>query len=166
MENQKDNRRNNEPATCFEDLDTWKKAHEFVLRVYQMTNMFPKSEVYGLSSQMRRAAYSIPANIAEGFKKRGKADKVRYLNISQGSLEETKYYLILSRDLGYADASHVSQMQARINEVDMMLDSYMNRIIQDSRREKFRVFGFLAPLLLGFLTSCFLTSWLLNFLTS
>ena len=144
---------------CFEELDTWKKAHEFVLKVYRITGEFPKTEIYGLSSQMRRAAYSIPANIAEGFKKRSKADKIRFLNISQGSLEETRYYLILSRDLGYATEAQITQMQAQIREVGMMLDSYMNRIIQDSRREKFRVFGFLAPLLLGFL-ACWLVSFL------
>ena len=83
----------------------WQKAHQFVLLVYKYTESFPKSEVYGLSSQFRRAAVSIAANIAEGYKKKGKADKARFFNIAQGSLEECQYYLILSSDLGFGDAS-------------------------------------------------------------
>jgi four helix bundle protein len=81
-----------QPARKFQDLVVWQKAHRFVLAVYQLTSAFPKSEVYGLVSQLRRAAVSIPANIAEGFKKTGKADKTRFLNIAQGSLEESRYY--------------------------------------------------------------------------
>jgi hypothetical protein len=68
-----------------------------------MTSAFPKSETYGLAAQARRAAVSVPANIAEGFKKRGRLDKARFMNIAQGSLEESRYYLILARDLGYVD---------------------------------------------------------------
>lgn len=90
-------------ARTFEDLVVWQKAHLFVLTVYRLTNEFPQSEIYGLTSQFRRSALSIPANIAEGFRKRGKADKVRFLNIAQGSLEESRYYLILTRDLDYGD---------------------------------------------------------------
>jgi four helix bundle protein len=90
-----------EPAKTFEDLLVWQKAHSFVLAVYRATATFPKSEVYGLSTQFRRAAVSIAANIAEGFRKRSKADKARFFNIAQGSVEECRYYLILSRDLGY-----------------------------------------------------------------
>lgn len=92
-----------EPARTFEDLLVWQRAHEFVLAVYRLTQEFPKSEMYGLTSQFRRAAVSIPANIAEGFRKRGDADKLRFFNIAQGSLEESRYYLILTRDLGYSD---------------------------------------------------------------
>jgi four helix bundle protein len=75
-------------ARTFEDLIVWQKAHRFVLAVYRMSQTFPRSEIYGLSSQFRRAAVSIAANIAEGFRKRGKADKLRFYNIAQGSLEE------------------------------------------------------------------------------
>lgn len=88
------------PAKTFKNLIAWQKSHEFVLNVYKYTATFPKSELYGLSSQFRRAAVSIAANIAEGFKKRGKKDKARFLNISQGSLEECRYYLILATTLG------------------------------------------------------------------
>lgn len=90
-----------QPAKSFQDLIVWQKAHQFVLGVYRVSNDFPKSEMYGLTSQFRRAAVSIAANIAEGFKKRGSADKLRFLNISEGSLEECRYYLILTRDLNY-----------------------------------------------------------------
>ena len=73
-------------ARTFRDLLVWQKAHQFVLGVYSFTAAFPKQETYGLSLQMRRAAVSIPANIAEGFRRRGKADKARYMNIAEGSL--------------------------------------------------------------------------------
>ena len=92
-----------EPAKSFQDLIVWQKAHQFVLLVYELSKDFPKSEVYGLTSQLRRAAVSIAANIAEGFKKRSLTDKLRFLNIAQGSLEECRYYLILVEDLQYAE---------------------------------------------------------------
>lgn len=90
-----------EPISRFEDLGVWQKAHQLVLAVYRLTRTYPDAERFGLVSQMRRSAVSVPANIAEGFKKRGTADKLRYYNIAQGSLEELRYYLILSRDLCY-----------------------------------------------------------------
>jgi four helix bundle protein len=93
------------PARSFCDLVVWQKAHLFVLAVYQFTAGFPKQEIYGLSSQMRRAAVSIAANIAEGFRRRGKADEARFMNIAEGSVEECRYYLILASDLGYGDTS-------------------------------------------------------------
>jgi four helix bundle protein len=91
-------------ARTFSDLLVWRKAHEFVLAVYKFTAAFPKTETYGLAVQMRRAAVSIPANIAEGFRRRGKPDKARFMNIAEGSIEECRYYLILAQDLGYGDA--------------------------------------------------------------
>jgi four helix bundle protein len=77
-------------AQSFRDLLVWRKAHEFVLAVYAFTSGFPKQETYGLSQQMRRAAVSVPANIAEGFRRRGKAGKVRFMNVAEGSLEECR----------------------------------------------------------------------------
>ena len=91
------------PAKSFRDLIVWRKAHELALAVYRFTGSFPRQETYGLSSQMRRAAVSIPANIAEGFRKRGRADKARFMNTAEASLEESRYYLILAQDLGYGE---------------------------------------------------------------
>jgi four helix bundle protein len=92
-------------ARTFRDLLVWQKAHQLVLGVHSFTAALPKPETYGLSLQMRRAAVSIPANIAEGFRRRGKADQGRYMNIAEGSLEECRYYLILAHDLGYGDTA-------------------------------------------------------------
>jgi four helix bundle protein len=103
------------------------KAHQFVLGVYRLSRTFPDSETYGLSSQFRRAAVSIAANIAEGFKKRGKADKVRFLNIAQGSIEESRYYLILAKDLAYGDTTELVQT---LEEVSKLLEAY-SQAIQD-----------------------------------
>jgi four helix bundle protein len=90
-----------EPARRFEDLLTWQKSHALTLRVYRLTISFPKHETFGLISQMRRAAVSTAANIAEGFSRKGRADKAKFMNIAQGSLEELRYYTILARDLEY-----------------------------------------------------------------
>ncbi len=103
----------------FEDLRVWQKAHALVLDVYRLTASFPGEERYGLVSQMRRAAVSVPANIAEGFKKRGVRDKSHFYNIAQGSLEELRYYSILSRDLGYVADS--AKMREDIDDVARML---------------------------------------------
>lgn len=92
-------------AEKFQDLIVWQKAHEFVLRIYKFSEKFSKEEIYSLTSQLRRASISIPANIAEGFKKKGIKDKLRYYNISQGSLAEVEYYLISAKDLQYGDIS-------------------------------------------------------------
>lgn len=113
-----------EPAKSFENLIVWQKAHQWVLSVYKQSKIFPKEEKYGLTSQLRRSAISVPANIAEGFKKRGKADKVRYINIAQGSLEESRYYLILARDLSYLDDSKISALKEAQEEIGRMLESY------------------------------------------
>jgi four helix bundle protein len=113
------------PAQNFQDLIVWQKAHQFVLSVYRLSKRFPREELYGLTSQFRRAAISVPANIAEGFKKRGKADKVRFLNIAEGSLEECRYYLILTEDLGYGDAR---ELRSQLEVVSKLLASYSGAI--------------------------------------
>ena len=113
-------------ASSFHDLIVWRKAHEFVLSVYKLTENFPKRETYGLTSQMRRAAVSIPANIAEGFRKRGRADKAKYMNTAEGSLGETHYYLILARDLGYGETD---QLSAMLDEVSRLLSAYAKSIL-------------------------------------
>ena len=115
-----------EPAKTFEDLVVWQKAHLFVLAVYRLSGNFPKSELFGLSSQFRRAAVSIAANIAEGFRKRSKANKISFLSIAQGSLEECRYYLILTHDLGYGD---ISEAKLLLQEVSKLLEAYAHRIL-------------------------------------
>lgn len=112
-------------SKTFEDVEVWQKAHAFVLGVYRLTDNFPKHEIFGLSSQLRRAAVSIPANFAEGFKKTSIADKLRFYNIAQGSLEECRYYLILTRDLNYGD---VKDLQIELERISKMLDAYMRAV--------------------------------------
>ena len=109
-------------AKSFQDLLVWQKAHQFVLAVYNYSDYFPQKEVYGLTSQFRRAAISIPANIAEGFKKKSKTDQARLMNIAQGSLEECRYYLILAKDLGYGDNPELMPL---LEEVSKMLGKYI-----------------------------------------
>jgi len=118
-----------EPARKFTDPIVWQKAHQFVLGIYSFTVNFPKEEIYGLTSQLRRAAISIAANVAEGFVKKTKPDKLRFLNISQGSLEECKYYLILSRDLKFNEDQRLDDL---LEEVSKVLNSYA-RSINNSR---------------------------------
>jgi len=94
-----------EKIASFQQLHAWQEAHKLVLRVYRITKPYPDTERYGLVSQMRRAAVSIAANIAEGFKRRGLQEKIHFYNISEGSLEELKYFFILSKDLDYVSSS-------------------------------------------------------------
>jgi four helix bundle protein len=117
------------PAKNFTDLIVWQKAHKFVLDVYLYTSAFPKEEIYALTSQFRRAAVSIAANIAERFKKKSNKDKIRFYNMSQSSVEECRYYLILSKDLKYGENHHLSQL---IIEVSKILDAYITAIGNNS----------------------------------
>lgn len=110
-----------EASKSFQDVGVWQKAHQFVLAIYRFTRHFPVEETYGLTAQFRRAAVSIPANIAEGFRRRGRADKMRFYNIAQGSVEECRYYLILARDLEYGD---VAAINGQIEEVSKLLEAY------------------------------------------
>ena len=113
----------------FRDLIVWQKAHQFVLKVYKYSEAFPRAETYGLTSQLRRAAISVPANIAEGFRRRGRADKVRMLNIAQGSLEECRYYLILAEDLNFGLSQDLMQ---HADEVGRMLTAYTKAILSST----------------------------------
>ena len=114
------------PAKRFEELIVWQKSHALTLRIYKLTRSFPKEELFGLSAQMRRAAVSVGANIAEGFSKNGKADKARFMNVAQGSLEEVRYYFILARDLGYMTGAQPSL--ADVDEVARLLGGYLKAI--------------------------------------
>jgi four helix bundle protein len=104
----------------FKDLEVWQVGHELVLEVYRLTRGFPREETYGLTSQLRRSAVSVPANIAEGFTRKTTVDKLRFLNIAQGSLEETRYYLLLARDLHYGE---LPNCETKLIAVSKMLHS-------------------------------------------
>jgi four helix bundle protein len=117
-----------EASKSFFDLFVWKKAHEFVLCVYRVCSQFPDFEQFGLRSQFTRAAISIPANIAEGYKKLSKADKLRFFNISQGSLEECKYYILLSKDLGYISNESYIELCSLAKETSKLLLLYIQGV--------------------------------------
>jgi four helix bundle protein len=117
----------------FTDTDVWRQAHRFVLDVYEMTKEFPREELFGLTAQLRRAAVSIPANFAEGFKKTGSMDKARYYNIAQGSLEECRYYLILAQDLGYSETTAIEE---KLDRVGRLLAGYTRSMISRGERSQ------------------------------
>ena len=119
-----------EPAKSFQDLIVWQKGHAFVLAIYSFTQSFPKHELYGLTSQLRRSAISIPANIAEGFRKQSVNDKARFLNISEGSLEESRYYLILAKDLQYISSEQYQTAWNQSEEVGKLLNSYRTSVLK------------------------------------
>lgn len=114
-----------EKSKNYRDLIVWQKSHSLVLDVYRITNEFPKEEMFGLTAQLRRAAVSVPGNIAEGFARKGDKDKLRFYNIAAGSLNEVSYYLLLSNDLGYTNKIELSEL---VDEVGKLLKSYSMKI--------------------------------------
>ena len=116
----------------FQHIVAWQKAHQFVLLVYRTTKSFPDFEKFGLSSQFQRAAVSIPANIAEGYRKISRADKLRFFNIAQGSLEECRYYIILSKDLDYIDGESYNLLATTIEETSKTLNAYCKGVIENN----------------------------------
>ena len=116
----------------FENIIAWQKAHAFCIQVYKTTRNYPEFERYGLSSQFQRAAVSISANIAEGYKKLSKADKLRFFNIAQGSLEECRNYILLSRDLEYIDAITYQELRDSIEETSKFLNAYCKGVVDNS----------------------------------
>ena len=112
-----------EKSQSFRDVLVWQKAHAFTLVIYRCTESFPKHELFALTSQVRRAAASIPSNFVEGFRKRTKPDKLRFYNIAQGSADECLYHLILAHDLCYADTS---ALQADLEEISRLRQGYIN----------------------------------------
>lgn len=109
------------PAATFHDLLVWQKSHALTLAVYRVSAVFPRHEAFGLTQQMRRAAVSVPSNIAEGFRRRGRADKARFFNTAAASLDELQYQLLLAHDLGYADTEHLRRDAL---DVARMLSAY------------------------------------------
>ena len=116
----------------FENVVAWQKAHEFALLAYRTTQKFPVAERYGLCDQFQRAAVSISANIAEGYKKVSKADKLRFFNIAQGSLEECRNYILLIRDIGYVTNDEFEELRFSIEETSKFLNLYCKGIINNN----------------------------------
>ncbi len=112
----------------YKDLKVWNKAHEFTLMVYNVTKPFPKEEIYSLTNQLRRAACSIPANIAEGCGKNSQLDFANFLNIALGSSNEAEYYLILSKDLKYLSSDLFEKLLKMINEIKAMLIALISKV--------------------------------------
>ncbi len=120
------------PTFTFESIKAWQKAHAFTLFVYKLTRNYPEDERFGLTSQFRRAAISIEANIAEGYKKLSKADKLRFFNISEGSIAECRNYIILSRDLNFINEDQYCELFYTIEETSKLLTAYCKGIINNS----------------------------------
>lgn len=121
----------------FKDIIAWQKSYDFVLLTYKVTQQFPDFEKYGLSSQFQRAAVSIVANIAEGYKKLSKADKLRFMNIAQGSLEECRCYIMLSKDLGYISEEEFQTLNFTIEGASFYLNAYCKGIKEDKAVQSF-----------------------------
>ncbi|NCT77044.1 MAG: four helix bundle protein [Chitinophagaceae bacterium] len=112
----------------YKKLKVWQQAHQFVLTIYKISGSFPDSERYGLQNQLRRSAYSIPANIAEGCGKNSGAELAHFLNTSLGSANEVDYYLLLINDLGYINAEEYVNLNAGINEIKAMLITLIQKV--------------------------------------
>jgi four helix bundle protein len=112
----------------FTQLKVWQRSHALVLNLYRLTTRFPSDERFGLTSQLRRAAASVPTNIAEGAKRTGRQDYARFLNIAQGSLAETEYLTMLSRDLGYLTAEKADESISEMSEIAGMLHGLRKKV--------------------------------------
>lgn len=118
-------------SQSFEQLIVWQKAYSYVLAIYKITKQYPKEELFCLVNQMRRAAASITANIAEGYAKISSKDKLRFYNISQGSLEETRNFIILSKDLGYITLQDKEQLGIQAAEISRLLNAYCIALLKN-----------------------------------
>ncbi len=117
----------------FEQLVVWQRAHRYVLSIYRITKKYPKEEVFCLVNQMRRAAASITANIAEGYIRVTAKEKLRFFNVSQGSLEETRNFIILSKDLEYISQDDKELLMTQASEVSRMLNAYCKGILSNQQ---------------------------------
>jgi len=112
----------------FRKLAVWRKAHHLTLKLYALTAAFPRDEIYGLTSQLRRAAASVPANIAEGCGPWQQSDLARFLQIAAGSATELEYHVLLARDLGYLTEADFGATAADVSEIKRMLTGLMRRL--------------------------------------
>lgn len=109
------------PIQTFQDIVAWQKSHELVLEVYRITETYPKHEIFGLVSQSRRCAVSVPSNIAEGYRRNGKNDSLHFYNIAQSSLEELKYQILLAKDLKYISETENKKLEFMMEECSKLL---------------------------------------------
>jgi len=116
----------------YKELKVWERAHLSTLAVYRVTGRFPKDELYGLTSQIRRSCASIPANIAEGCGRSGDAEFARFLQIAMGSASELDYHLLLARDLNFVNSGDYAQLANELTEVRRMLNSFIQKLIANS----------------------------------
>ncbi len=112
----------------YKDLKVWEKAHQFTLMIYHESKQFPKEELYGSTNQLRRAASSIPANIAEGCGKGSNGDLAKYLNIALGSANESEYFVLLAKDLSYLEVEKFETLYKLINEIKAMLIALVAKV--------------------------------------
>lgn len=112
----------------YKELIVWKKAHQITLKVYKVTAVFPKEELYGLTNQLRRATSSIPANIAEGCGRSSQKDFSYFLSVSLGSANEAEYFLLLANDLGYLSQKTFTELLDEINQVKAMLIALISKV--------------------------------------
>jgi len=117
----------------FRNLQVWGKNHELTLEIYRVTNSFPKHELYGVTSQIRRASVSVPANIAEGCGRSSEAELARFMQIAMGSAFEVCYFLFLTRDLGYLKQAKFKFLTKNINEIQKMLRAYITKLKANSK---------------------------------
>ncbi len=115
----------------FKQLSVWRKSHAFALAVYEATGHFPKEELFGITSQLRRCAASIPANIAEGCGRRSDGELARFIQIARGSASEAEYHLLLARDLNLLGPTEHQQLEARFMEIQRMLAGFSQSIRAD-----------------------------------
>lgn len=112
----------------FKELIVWQKSIDLVTKIYKVTEKFPSSEIYGLTSQLRRASVSIPSNIAEGNTRRSKADYVQFLRIARGSCSEIETQIIISKNLGFIDEINFNELSSNIIEISKMLNGLINSL--------------------------------------
>ncbi len=112
----------------YKDLKVWVRSHEITLKIYSLSKGFPKEEIYSLTDQVRRCSSSIPANIVKGCGKNSKNDFGKFLNIALGSANETEYFLLLAKDLGYLKIEDYQLLEKAINEVKAMLISLIQKV--------------------------------------
>ncbi len=117
----------------FRKIQVWEKSHKLTLQLYKITSSFPKDELYGLTSQIRRAAASIPANIAEGCGRNTQTELARFFHIAGGSASELEYHLILAHDLGYIDSEIYPELNTSINEIKRMLNGFEKTVQSNAK---------------------------------